>query len=173
MPICKIVVLSFNHLFMFTKEFEIRWNDLDANMHLGNSSYIEFMSHTRMAFFTEQGIGIEEMKAYGLGPIVFYEHIYYFKEALLGTPITVSLEIAGHSEDGRFVIIEHNFYDAHGKHLTHAEMLFSWINLKTRKLGVVPTRLLDTIKSFPRSKQFKILSKEDIRKYGKRPQDLA
>lgn len=157
---------------MFTKEFEIRWNDLDANMHLGNSSYIEFMSHTRMAFFMEQGIGIDAMTSLGLGPIVFYEHIYYFKEALLGTPITVSLEIAGYSEDGRFVIIEHNFYDTNGKHLTHAEMLFSWINLKTRKLGVVPDSLLAKIKTFPKSENFKILSKEDIRKYGKEPKGL-
>ena len=34
-------------------------NDLDANGHLGNSSYVEYMSHTRMSFFTKQGFGMD------------------------------------------------------------------------------------------------------------------
>ncbi|MBT8272756.1 MAG: thioesterase, partial [Bacteroidia bacterium] len=41
---------------MYTKQFDIRWRDLDANGHLGNSSYVDFMSHTRMSFFNEIGI---------------------------------------------------------------------------------------------------------------------
>ena len=122
---------------MYTKRFDIRWNDLDANKHLGNSAYIEFMSHTRMSFFIEHGVGLEIMESYDLGPIVFYEHIYYFKEVLLGESITVSLEVQGHSEDGRFVMIEHNFYNEEGHNLAHGEILFSWIDLNTRKLGKI------------------------------------
>ena len=55
---------------MYTKQFEIRWNDLDANQHLGNSKYTEFMSHTRMAFFNAQDLDLNTMNSYGLGPIV-------------------------------------------------------------------------------------------------------
>lgn len=157
---------------MYTKKFEIRWNDLDANMHLGNSSYIEFMSHTRMSFFTENNIGIDEMKSFGVGPIVFYEHIYYFKEVLLDQPITVGLDVAGYSEDGRFLMFNHNFYDTDGNNLAHAEMLFSWIDLKTRKLAQIPEGLMRKIKTFPKSKDFKILTPEDTRKHGKRPVNL-
>ena len=96
---------------MYTKEFEIRWNDLDLNNHLGNSSYVELMSHTRMSCLTDYGLSLKEMHRYGLGSIVFYEHIYYFKEILLGDEIKVSLEVKGYSEDGRFVLFEHNFYN--------------------------------------------------------------
>ena len=46
--------------------------------------------------------------------------------------------VTGHSEDGRFVKIEHNFYNEEGKNLAHTEMLFSWMNIQTRKLGKVP-----------------------------------
>jgi acyl-CoA thioester hydrolase len=42
---------------MFTKEFDIRWSDLDANRHLANSAFINFMSHTRMAYLIENGFG--------------------------------------------------------------------------------------------------------------------
>ena len=158
---------------MYFKEFEIRWNDLDANMHLGNSSYIEFMSHTRMSFFQKKGIGLDKMKSFGLGPIVFYEHVYYFKEILLNMPIKVSLEVSGHSEDGRFILIEHNFYDADGRNVANAEIMFSWIDLKTRKLGRIPEALLHIIESFPRTADFKFLTNEDTRKHQKVPKDLT
>lgn len=157
---------------MFTKQFEIRWSDMDANQHLGNSTYIDYLSHTRMSFFKEMGMGMETMNAYGLGPVALYEHIYYFREVLIGKPITVSLEVKGYSEDGRFVEIEHNFYDAEGKNLAYSEMLFSFIDIKTRKLGNVPEEVLKIIHKFPKAKDFKILTKEDTRKFGKRPVDL-
>ena len=157
---------------MYTKQFEIRWRDLDANKHLGNSSYIDFMSHTRMSFFSDMGIGLEVMEGHQLGPIVFYEHIYYFQEIRLGNPITVSLEVTGISEDGRFIKIEHNFYDIKKKNLAFCEMLFSWIDLKSRKLGILNNELLELIHNFPKAKSFKILTREDTRKNNKIPRDL-
>ncbi len=158
---------------MYTKAFEIRWNDIDANMHLGNSAYIEFMSHTRMSFFTENGMGLDVMLKYALGPIVLYEHIYYFKEVNLGRPIKVSLEVFGYTENCQFVLFHHNFYNQEGKNLAHAEMLFSFINMNTRKLGEMPIEISNKIKGFPKSNNFKILTREDIQKYRKHPVDLS
>jgi len=157
---------------MYTKTFEIRWSDMDANQHLGNSTYIDYLSHTRMSFFKEKGMGMEVMTKHGLGPVALYEHIYYFREILVGSPVIVSLEVKGYSEDGRFVEIEHNFYDEAGKNLAYSEMLFSWIDLKTRTLGKVPQEIMNIIETFPKAEDFKILTKEDTRKFGKRPKDL-
>ncbi|PNQ74918.1 thioesterase [Hanstruepera neustonica] len=158
---------------MFTKEFEIRWNDLDANMHLANASYMNFMSHTRMAFFEEFGFSLNEIAKHELAPIVFNEHIYYFKEAHIGDPITVGLEVTGLSEDGMFFSIEHNFYDKEGKNIAHCEMLGAWMNFKTRKLTKLNEELMACAKQFPKSKDFKVLTKEDTRKNQKRPIDLT
>ena len=157
---------------MFLKEFEIRWNDIDANKHLGNSDYIAFMSHTRMAFLTSQGLSLDVINGLGLGPIVFYEHVHYFKEIGLADNIRVSLEVTGHSADGRFIKIEHNFYNEEGKNLAYSEMLFSWMNLDTRKLGKVPEFLLRKIQGFPRSNSFKALTKEDLKAKFVTPKDL-
>jgi acyl-CoA thioester hydrolase len=66
---------------MFLKEFEIRWNDLDANKHLANVSYLAYAGETRMAFLQSMGISYQTLIELGIGPIVFYEHLYYFKEA--------------------------------------------------------------------------------------------
>ena len=157
---------------MYTKEFVVRWNDLDANKHLGNSEYIAYMSDTRMSFLEEYDIGLNVMSKHRLGPIVLYEQINYFKEIRLGDIISVSLIVKGHSEDGRFVVMEHSFYNSDGKNLAYSEILFSWINMETRSLGRLPLELQSKIKSFPRSKDFKILSKEAIKKYRRIPVDL-
>ena len=155
---------------MYTKEFDVRWNDIDANKHLGNSVYIAYMSHTRMSFL-EDCIGLDIMANNGLGPIVFYEHIYYFKEIHLGDPVKVSLEVKGHSDDGRFLLMEHNFYNEEVENLAFSEILFSWMNLETRRLSRIPSDLLAKIKSFPRSKDFEILTKE-AKKLRKSPKKL-
>src|SRR5690606_7578635 len=76
---------------MYLKEFEIRWSDLDANRHMANSAYINFMSHTRMAYLLELGLSQGQMAKEGLGPVVFYEHIHFFREAFAGQPVRVSL----------------------------------------------------------------------------------
>lgn len=158
---------------MFTKDFEIRWSDMDANRHLGNSAYINYMSHTRMSFLMEIGLGLEVMERLGIGPVVFYEHVYYFREALPGVPVTVTLELAGLSEDGRFFLFHHNFYDPKGTHLAHCEIMGAWINLKTRKLTGLPPDLLQKFDVIDRPENFKVLSQKDTRRYAKQPKNLV
>tara|TARA_B100000745_G_C19896677_1_gene300144 strand:+ start:161 stop:373 length:213 start_codon:yes stop_codon:yes gene_type:complete len=70
-------------------------------------------------------------------------------------------------------MFEHNFYNSEGENLAYAEILFSWIDIKKRKFGMVSKELLDIIEAFPRSENFKILTKEDTRRYGRKPKDLA
>ena len=158
---------------MYFKDFDIRWGDLDANGHLGNASYIAYMSHTRMSFFKDQDLDLKDMRNFGLVPIALYEHIHYFREIKLTDNIRISLEIVGMTEDARFIKMEHNFYNQHGTNLAFSEILFSWIDLKTRKLGRLTEDLQEKIRSFPKADRFRILEKSDIRKPGIGPVDLA
>ena len=157
---------------MYFKEFQIRWNDLDANRHLANSAYVNYMSHTRMSRLTELGFDHQMMAKHQLGPVVFYEHIYYFKEVLPGPPIKVSFEVKGLSEDGMFFEFHHNFYDHKGRNVAHCEMLGGWISLQTRKLTALSPELLSRFDQAHKSADFKILTKEDTRKFAKKPIDL-
>jgi acyl-CoA thioester hydrolase len=158
---------------MYIKEFEIRWSDLDANRHLANSAYINFMSHTRMSFLTEMDLSHRHLEEFGLGPVVFYEHIYYFREVFPGAPIRVSLQLAGLAEDGRFFEFHHDFYDQKGIHMAHCEMLGAWIDLKSRKLTALPEELQQKFDQMERPTGFRVLSREDTRKYAKQPKDLV
>ncbi|GLB53383.1 hypothetical protein NBRC110019_24240 [Neptunitalea chrysea] len=157
---------------MYLKEFEIRWSDTDANRHLGNSAYINFMSHTRMGFLMENGFSQKEMAKYNIGPVVFYEHMYYFKEVFAGKPVKVSLEIAGISEDYRFFEFHHNFYKEDGTNFAHCEMMGAWIDLGTRKLIGLPDDLKSLLGAEFRADNYRTLTKEDTRKYSKKPVNI-
>ncbi|MFZ0489667.1 MAG: acyl-CoA thioesterase [Salegentibacter sp.] len=158
---------------MYTKEFEIRWSDIDANRHLANTAYINFMSHTRMGFLMEHGFGHKELAKHNLGPVVFYEHVYYFKEVFAGQPVTVSLELKGLSEDGMYFEFLHNFYDSNGRNFASCEMMGAWIDLKERQLTALPEELFANLNSLSHTEDFRILTKEDTRKFGKRPKDMV
>jgi len=157
---------------MYTKKFEIRWSDIDANRHLANSAYINFMSHTRMAYFMDNGFDPRELAKKNLGPVVFHEHVYYFREAFMGKPVTVSLELKGLSEDGMYFEFVHNFYDYKGKNFATCEAMGGWIDLVERKLVGLPEELREDLNKLSHTDDFRILTKVDTRKFGKAPKDL-
>ncbi len=157
----------------YLKEFDVRWSDLDANRHMANSAYTNFMSHARMGFLMEMGFDNKTLARHHIGPVVFYEHMYYFKEVFPGKPLKVSVEVKGMSEDGMFFEFHHNFYTADGKNVAHCEMMGGWISLETRKLIGLQGELLDKFLHFERADDFKLLTKEDTRKFRKLPKDLA
>lgn len=158
---------------MYTKEFDIRWSDLDANRHLANTAYINFMSHTRMGFLMENGFGQQELAKFNIGPVVFYEHVYYFREVFAGVPVKVSLQLRGLSQDGMYFEFVHHFYDHQGRNFASCEMMGGWIDLQDRKLTGLPSALYENLNSLSHTEDFRILTKEDTRRFGKKPVDLT
>jgi acyl-CoA thioester hydrolase len=156
---------------MYLKKFEIRWNDLDANRHLANSAYIQYMSHTRMSYLSENGFDHKAMAKHRIGPVVFHEHVYYFKESL-GGQILVTFELGGISEDGRFFRFVHNFYNEDGINLAYCEMQGAWIDLNTRSTTPLPAELMRFVDTAPKTEDFKLLTKEDMRSGGRKPEDI-
>ncbi|RDK88656.1 acyl-CoA thioesterase [Marinirhabdus gelatinilytica] len=157
---------------MYTKEFEVRWNDIDANRHLANSAYINYMSHTRLSFMLENGFGQTEMVQHNIGPVVFYEHMFYFKEVFPGKPIKVSLQLKGISEDGMYFSFLHNFYDERGRNVARCEMMGGWIDLTERKLRALPEVLLNNLNTLEKTEDFYTITKEDTRRHGQVPENL-
>ncbi|MBT0607017.1 acyl-CoA thioesterase [Aequorivita echinoideorum] len=157
---------------MYLKEFEIRWSDVDANRHLRNSAYIDFMSHTRMSFLMESGLDQRQLEEFNLGPVAFSERMLYFKEVFPGKPVRVSLQLKGISEDGMYFQFLHNFYDHDGKNFARCEMMGGWIDLNERKLVGLPENLLKNLRTMEKTENFKVITKEETRKYGEKPKDL-
>ena len=157
---------------MYLKEFEVRWNDLDANRHLANSSYINFMSHTRLSYMMENGFGQNSMVTNNIGPVVFYEHMFYFREVFPGKPIRVSLQLKGISKNGMYFEFQHNFYNHEGENMARCNMMGGWIDLQTRKLRDLPNKHFLTLNELEKTGDFKNLTKDDTRKLKQFPQKL-
>lgn len=157
---------------MFLKEFEIRWNDLDANRHLANTSYLSYASETRMAFLQKIGMSHNYLNKFAIGPIVFNEHLFYFKEVLPDDVIRVSFELAAMSKEGTFFEFEHNYYNKEGENVARCEMMGGWMNLKTRKLTGLPEDMLNEFKSSYKTDSFKEITSKDTRRWNKEPKNL-
>ncbi|MFT5738006.1 MAG: acyl-CoA thioester hydrolase [Maribacter sp.] len=112
------------------------------------------------------------LSEHNIGPVVFYEHIYYFKEVFLGRPVRVSIEITGLSEDAQFFEFHHNFYNHKGENFAHCEMMGSWIDLKTRKLTGLEEGFLKRFEEVEKADGYRVLTKEDTRKFAKIPKHL-
>jgi acyl-CoA thioester hydrolase len=125
-----------------------------------------------MGFLMENGLDPKHLSKYDLGPVAFYEHMYYFREVFPGKPVNVSLQLKGISEDGMYFQFLHNFYDENGKNFARCEMMGGWIDLKERKLVGLPKELFDNFEALEKTDDFKIITKEDTRKYSERPKDL-
>jgi acyl-CoA thioester hydrolase len=157
----------------YFKDFEIRWSDLDANLHLGNSAYTNLMTHARMSYLSELGFDHKTLIKHRLGPVVFYEHMYYFKEVLPGSTVKVSVEVKGLSEDGMFFEFHQNFYNDQGKNVARCEMMGSWMSWETRKLVALQGELLAGMRNVEKAPGFRVLTKEDTRIFRKLPIDLG
>ncbi len=158
---------------MYSRRFDVRWSDLDANRHMANSAYQNFMSHTRMAYLIENGFGHKEMEQYQTGPIIFNENIYYFKEIHQGHPITVTCELTGMSDDGGLFSFRHDFYDHKGSNLARGLMNGAWMNLKERRITSLHKDLLARINDLPRAADFKTIQLKDTRAHGQFPNDRS
>lgn len=151
---------------------DIRWSDIDANRHLANSAYMNFMSHARLNYMKESGIGQKTLEKHNLGPIAFYENIFYFREVLPEETLYVSVELKGLSADGMFFEFIHNIYNEEGQNKASCEMMGAWMNMKTRRLTALPQELVNLFSNLKRSDDFKVLTQEDTRKFGQKPKDI-
>lgn len=157
---------------LFKKKFDVRWSDLDANRHVANSAYMNFMSHTRMAYLMSHGFGHKDMIKLNIGPVIFHEHIHYFREVSPGQSIMVTLQLKGLSKDGMFFEFEHNIYAEDGTHHIYTELMGGFIDLGTRKLTALPEGLINSVfDDLERTEDFKWLTSEDTRKHQIRPQN--
>ena len=58
-----------------------------------------------------------------------------------------------------------------GNHLAHLDLDFGIMDTKLRKLISMPNESFEIFKEGPKSKTFSIITKEDLRKYGKLPEN--
>lgn len=148
----------------FLKTFEVRWSDLDANRHLANTTYSEYMVHTRMSFFKTHGFTQQSFVKHQIGPAVLHEEFFYLKEISPDDTVYVDLELCGRSADFRFMQLSHSLFRSDKHMAAYSKATICWMDLEKRKITPPPIGLAELIDQMPKAESYHILNKEDTMK---------
>ena len=142
----------------YSKTYEIRWSDIDANGHVNYAAYIDAAGDLRYRFFTEHGFPPERFEQLGIGPVYTALHAEFFREVRMGETVTITYAMSGLSPQGARWKVHHEVFKANGKKAVRIDLEGTILDLSTRK-AVPPTpELFQTFNLIPRTTDFEILS---------------
>jgi acyl-CoA thioester hydrolase len=84
----------------YSRTYEIRWSDLDANGHVNYASYIDATGDLRYRFFIAHNFPPEKFSELGIGPIYTTIHADFFREVLMGETVVINYTLSGLSPSG-------------------------------------------------------------------------
>jgi len=138
-------------------QYTVSWSDLDANVHMRNTGYLDYAAQTRFLFLKENGFTPAHFKEAGIGPVVFSEQIAYHKELHFLEGFSVTMELGGISEDGAKFIMVNRFKKADGRVAAEVVTRGAWFDLGARRVKAPPQALTDALLRLPRAETFESL----------------
>ena len=114
---------------------------MDLNGHMRNTAYLDMSADVRMMYFDEHDFSMREFERPQIGPVVMKDELEYFRELRLLEPVTVTLAIAGLSEDASRFIIRNEFFRNDEKQAARVNSTGGWLDLAARKLTSPPEEL--------------------------------
>lgn len=142
---------------VYTKKFEFRWSDVDANQHVMHSKYYEAAAHCRMSFLKEKGITIKLLKSLSIGPILLREECSFRRELYGGEIIQVSFQLLKAKRDGSRFSSIHEFTKSDGTLAATLHADLAWIDTIKRKLTSPPAEVMKMMEDSPKHADFTFL----------------
>ena len=137
----------------FKIPLQVRWSDLDPNLHIRHSVYYDWGAFCRIAFLHAKGLTTELMHQLQFGPILFREECVFRKEVRLGDEIFIDLKLVKSRPDFSRWSIQHQILKD-GAPCAVLTVDGAWINIGLRKLATPPEAVHSVFSSMPRSEQF-------------------
>jgi acyl-CoA thioester hydrolase len=137
----------------YSKTFELRWADVDANQHVMHSKYYELGAHTRMSFFMAHGCTLDVMNGWQVGPILFREECVFRREILAGELVTVNLLLTKCRRDGSRWSARHELTKADGTVAAVIQADLAWMHTAERKLAA-PAIARTLVEQMPKADDF-------------------
>ena len=142
---------------MYSKTLYAGWGDMDFNSHMRNTAFLDKSGDVRMMFFSENGFTMGDFVRNGIGPVITRDELEYFKEIHLLEDVTVTLAVAGISDDGTRWRMRNEFRRTDGKLAARVTSEGGWLDLRARRLAAPPAALLAALQSLPRTADFQAL----------------
>lgn len=141
----------------YSTPIQIRWSDLDSNVHLRHSVYYDWGALCRINFFLENGLGAKEMQQIDIGPILFREECIFRKEIHFGDRVRINLKLRKAKRDFSRWTIQHEIIKGEDIRSAILTVDGAWLNTKERKLASVPAAAKAVFEKAPRSDDFEWL----------------
>ena len=107
-----------------------------------------------MMFFAESGFSVAEFLRLKLGPVIMKDEVEYQKEVGLLEELTVTLALAGLSEDGSRFRLRNEILRPDGRLCARVTSVGGWLDLNARRLVRPPEGLLSVLQSLARTADF-------------------
>ena len=148
----------------YSRTYEIRWSDLDANGHVNYAAYINAAGDVRYHFFWEHDFPPERFEQMGIGPVYTAIHAEFLREVRLGETVTITYTVSGLSPQGGWWKVHHDILKSNRKKAVSLDVEGVILNLTTRKLALPSPELRQPFNLIPHAKDFEVLSETSRRR---------
>ena len=142
---------------VYSRTYEIRFSDIDANQHVNYAAYIDAAADFRYRFFTEHGWPPERFAELGIGPVYTSLHAEFFREVRMGEMVTITYALGGLSSSGGRWRVRHEILKSNGKKAVMLAIEGALLDMSTRKPALPNQELLQTFNQIPRTPDFEVL----------------
>jgi acyl-CoA thioester hydrolase len=142
----------------YSKTYQIRFSDIDANRHVNHAAYIDACGDMRYEFFSEHGFSPERFEQLGIGPVYTRLTTQFLREVLLGETITVTFLLTGLSPSGALWNVHHDIFKSTGKKAVSVDMEGTILDLASRRPVAPIPELLQVFQLIPRAADFVALA---------------
>lgn len=144
----------------FSKVFETRWSDFDANHHMRHTVYNDCAAQLRLDLLMANDFGMKTMGKLGLGPVLLKEETRFIKEVHMGENLTVDVEIIGLTKNGDRWNMLHHIYKNGDTLAAIIKVEGAWIDMRLRKLTPPPEYLNDKFLDSYKSEDFEWIERK-------------
>jgi len=121
---------------VFEQTILIREEHLDTFGHVNNARYLEMFEQARWDLITENGFGLEQVKASGTGPVILEVTLKFMRE--VGNRQTMRIVSTLDSYEGKIGRMTQLLLDDQERVCCEGKFVFGQWDTKTRKL-IEPT----------------------------------
>ena len=133
----------------FTREVQVRWSDLDPNVHLRHSVYYDWGAFCRIAFLNEHHLTTELLQRLHIGPILFREECVFKREIQLGDKVTINLQVLRAKKYFSRWTIQHTVMKNEDTVAALLTVEGAWLDTAKRKLATPPPEVFGVFSQMP------------------------
>ena len=141
----------------FIQDVQVRWSDLDPNVHLRHSVYYDWGAFCRIAFLNEHQLTTELMQRLQIGPILFREECVFKREIRLRDKVTISLQVLRAKKDFSRWTIQHTVVKNEDTVAAILTVEGAWMDTAKRKLATPPVEVFSVFSQMPLDANFQWL----------------